>query len=148
MPRYIVPDTSVIAAGLFREPYSPNSAPLLDAIRYHIVDAIVPELGLSEFLNVCRKKLIPRPGSPAVALSDVEAALQEFRSLDVFWIRMQPLDENAWISHRDHGVETGDAYFLEAARQWDAELWTIDDDFSKTAGAIYGKVYNLKTTAF
>ena len=117
MARYIVPDTCALAASFYNEIYAVNADPLLQAILLGSVDAIAPSLGKAEFLNVSRKKLVPNLKSPALAIADVEMAVAEFLALPILWIDIDPFTEEAWRLHRDHHIETGDAFFLEIARQ-------------------------------
>ncbi len=148
MLRYIVPDTSAIAAALYRETYSAQSEPLLRAIRKGNVEAVMPSSGFTEFFNVSRKKLVSSANSPALAAADVEAVVSDFLTLPILWWGIDSLAPAAWRFHRDHGLETGDAFFVEVARQWDAELWTIDDQFYQKAGVIYPRTFDLRVTPF
>lgn len=148
MPRYVVPDTSALAAALYNEAYTLQAEPLLEAIRKGSVDSVAPSSGLTEFLNVSRKKLIPSGMYPALSVANVEAVVADFLILPIVWWEINVIAPSAWRLHRDHGLETGDAFFVEVARQWDAELWTIDDQFFQKASAVYPKVFDLRIMPF
>lgn len=150
MPRYIVPDTSSLAAALYQEPASAHAAPLLQAIRLQTVEAIAPSLALPEFFNVSRKKRNGNQthGIAPVSASLVEAIVSDFLNLRIVWEDIDALAESGWRLHRDHQIETADAFFLEAARQWQAELWTADEQFYQRATLVYPKVFNLRVTPF
>ena len=144
MPRLIVPDTCALAASLYNEVFAPHADPMLNSIRLQDVDAIGPSLCKAEFLNLSRKK----SATPGMAMSDIEAVIVDFFALPVLWIDIDSLAESAWRLHVDYGIETGDAFFLEFARQRDAELWTTDEQFHRKARAIYMNVHDLRVRAF
>ncbi len=148
--RYIVPDTSSLAAAFYNEAASSHALPLLQAIRAQTVEAIAPSLMLPEFLNVCRKKQKGNPvlGFAPVPVPLVEAIVSDVLALPLVLEEMRPLAINAWRLHQDHGIQTADAFFLEVARQWQAELWTADDQFFGRAIQVYGNVFNLRLTPF
>ncbi len=148
MPRYAVPDTSAIAAALYNEPYTLQAEPLLEAIRKGAVDAVAPSSGLTEFFNVSRKKLISSGPRPAPSVADVEAVVADFLTLPILWWEINAIAPAAWRLHRDQGVGTGDAFFLEVARQWDAEIWTLDEQFYRTAYLVHPKTFDLRTMPF
>ena len=148
--RYVVPDTSALAAAFYKEPSSANASPLLHAVRLQTVAAIAPQLILPEFLNVCRKKQNASLalGYAPVSSDDAEAIVQDFLVLPLVLEDMTALAGQAWRLHQDHGLETGDAFFLAAAQQWQAELWTADVQFFRRASAVYAAVYDLTATPF
>jgi predicted nucleic acid-binding protein len=148
MPRYVVPDTSAIAAALYNESYTLQAEPLLEAIRKGSVDAVAPSSGLTEFLNVSRKKLISSGSHSASFVADVEAIVADFLTLPILWWEISAIAPSAWRLHRSQGVETGDAFFLEVARQWDAEIWTLDEQFYRTAHLAHPKTFDLRTIRF
>ena len=144
MLRLIVPDTCALAASLYNELFAANADPLLNAIRLQDVDALAPSLGKAEFLNLSRKKL----ATPGISTADVEAVVSDFVALPILWVEIDSLTANAWRLHRDYGLETGDAFFLEVARQWQAEVWTTDEQFFNRAAVIHPYVFNLRVQAF
>ena len=148
MARYIVPDTCALSASFYNEVYAVNADPMLEAIRLRSVEAVAPSLGKAEFLNVSRKKLESAFTSPVLDIADVEIAIAEFLALPIFWVDLDPLTEEAWRLHRNYNLQTGDAYFVEVARQWDAEIWTIDGQFARAARSIHPKSFDLKMTPF
>lgn len=152
MPRYVVPDSCALAAGLYPETLSANADPLVEAIRSASVDTIAPELGIAEFRNVSRKKVegyrhrgITYPPLP---LAGVEAIVRDFLALPITWVDLRTGASGAWNLYATRNVQTYDAFFLEVAIQWEAELWTTDADFAAAAGTIYPRVFNLQTVAF
>jgi len=147
MARYIVPDTCAIAAALFNEPLSARAEPLLRAIRAQTIDAVAPSLMLWEFLNVCRKK---REGSSALASNVVQAAVKDFFALPILYVELEPLAPAAWSIYQPGGVETGDAFFVAVARQWEAEIWTTDGRFARAAvaGGVFSAIHDLAVTPF
>lgn len=139
-----------MAAAFYKEPASANAAPLLEAIRAETISPIAPDLLLPEFLNVCRKKqsaglahgFLPVPASVA------DSIVSDFVNLKIVVESLEALTLTAWRLHQDHGIETGDAFFLAVAQQWQAELWTTDAQFFRRASGIYGPVYDLTATVF
>jgi len=148
MARYIVPDTCALSASFYNEIYAANADPMLEAIRLRSVDALAPSLGKAEFLNVSRKKLDPAFTSPVLNAADVEAAVAEFLALPIEWVDIDVLTEQAWRLHRNHKLQTGDAYFVEVARLRQAEIWTTDVQFFRRASAVYPAVYALTVMPF
>lgn len=148
MVRYVVPDTCAIGASLYKELYSSNIDPMLDAIRREQVVAIAPDLGLAEFLNLSRKKLDLRYTNPVLSRSMVDEAVDDFLSLPIDWIDIRDLALNAWHLYEDNGVETADAFFVEVARQWEAEIWTIDTQFFRAVKPIHNNSFDLKVQPF
>ena len=148
--RYVVPDTSALAAAFYKEPASANAAPLLEAIRAETVSAVAPDLLLPEFLNVCRKKQSASLalGFAPVPASIADAIVSDFVSLRIVLENLGGLTQHSWRLHQDYGIETGDAFFLAVAQQWQAELWTADAQFFRRASTVYSLVYDLTTTAF
>lgn len=150
MFRYVVPDTSSLAAAFYNEAGSGNAIPLLQAIRAQAVTAVAPSLMLPEFLNVCRKKQKGNPplGFAPVPAALVEAIISDLLALPLVLEEIGPLTVNAWRLHQDHGIQTADAFFLEVARLWQAELWTVDDQLFGSASQVYDRVFNLRSTPF
>ncbi len=150
MFRYIVPDTSALAAAFYNELSSANAAPLLTAIRSHSVGAVAPSLLLPEFLNVSRKKQQGNAvqGFLPVPALVVEAIVADFLALPIILEEDEALAAGAWRLHQDHGIQTADAFFVELARRWQAELWTADDHLARTAQIVYPSVFNLRVQPF
>ena len=148
MPRFIVPDTCALSASLYNEVYAANADPLLQAIRLQTVTAVAPSLGKAEFLNVSRRKLDPQLTAPVLSVADVENAVAEFMSLPIQWVDIDPIAMLAWRLHRDHGLQTADAFFVEIARQYQAEIWTTDAQFYRRAISVYANVYDLSVSPF
>ena len=144
--RYVVPDTCAVAAALFNEVYSANALPLIEAIHRQGVHAIAPVLGIAEFLNVSRKKVEARDGH-SLHLADVEAIVADFFSLPIAWENIEQNQKKAWRWYHS-GVETADAFFLQTAIDWDAEIWTTDQKFFNAARPHYSKLFNLQTSVF
>lgn len=146
--RYVVPDTCAIAASLYNEMYSANTDPMLQAIRQRTVDAVSPSLGLPEFLNVSRKKLNIKFTSPPLSQVIVDATIAKFMLLPITWIDVEPFTNKAWRLHCDHGIETGDAFFVAIAEEFSAEIWTIDTQFTASTQPVYADIYDLKAVAW
>ena len=144
--RYVVPDTCAVAASLYNEAHSLATDPMLQAIRQRTVDAVAPSLGLTEFLNVSRRKLDPKLTNPTLSQSVVDAAVANFLSLPITWIDIEPYAAEAWRLHRSHQIETGDAFFLAIAMEFSAEIWTTDTQFTASTRVIYANIYNLKVS--
>ncbi len=150
MVRYIVPDTSALAAAFYNEPGSINAASLLEAIRSQTADAVAPSILLPEFLNVSRKK---QQGNTAqgflpVPTLVVEAVVADFLALPIVLEEVEGLAAGAWRLHQDYGIQTADAFFVELARKWQAELWTADIHLARTALLVYPLVFNLRAQPF
>ena len=146
--RYIVPDTCAIAASLYNEQYSSATDPMLQEIRQRTVGAVAPSLGLAEFFNVSRKKLDPKFTNPILSQAVIDNALASFLSLPITWIDVEPFAAEAWRLHRDHGIETGDAFFLAVAIDFSAEIWTTDTQFTASTRPIYTNIYDLKVSSW
>jgi len=144
--RYVVPDTCAIASSLYNEEYSTATDPMLQAIRQRTVDAVAPSLGLAEFFNVSRKKLDPKFTNPTLSQSEVDIAVAEFMSMPVTWIDAEPLAAEAWLLHRNHGIETGDAFFAVVAVRFSAEIWTIDTKFTASTQPVHPNIYDMKVS--
>lgn len=142
--RYIVPDTCAVAASLYNETHSPATDSMLQEIRQRTVDAVAPSLGLAEFLNVSRRKLT----DPALSQAMVDTAVADFMSLPITWVDVEPFAAEAWRLHRDHGIETGDAFFLAVAIEFSAEIWTTDTQFTASTRPIYTDIYDLKISSW
>lgn len=151
--RYIVPDTCAIAAALYRKSFSLNVDPLINAIRNRTVDAVAPVVGIAEFLNVSRKKIEGyKTGGqqyPPLNQGIVDSAIQVFFSLPIVWIDInRNLALRSWHTYLNEGIQTGDAFFLEIAREFSAEIWTTDEPFYQKTQPFYGNVYNLRSMTF
>lgn len=148
--RYVVPDTSALAAAFYNETVSAHAIPLLQTIRSQTVEAIAPSLLLPEFLNVCRRKKQGNPsqGFAPVPTPLVEAIVNDMLALPLVLEETRPLTVGAWRLHQNHGIQTADAFFVEVARQWQAELWTADEQLFRSASQVYGSVFNLRTIPF
>ena len=145
--RYIVPDTCALAASLYNETYSSVTDPMLQAIRLRTVDAVAPTLGLAEFLNVSRRKLDPNSANP-LSQAAVDSAVAEFLSLPITWIDIEPYAEEAWRVHRLHKIETGDAFFVAIAKEFSAEIWTVDSQFAASTTIMYEHICDLKVLSW
>lgn len=141
-------DTSVWGAALFSERYSPQAKPVLSAVRSGAVLAVAPDIGLAEFANICRKKMTTTGGTTPVPNAMVDAIMASFVSLPVLWYPVDRDLAQAWSHHRNHGVETWDAFFLVCAQAWDADLVTNDRPFSAAAKPLHGRTYHLVDDAF
>ena len=141
--RYVVPDTCAIAASLYNELHSSVTDPMLQSIRLRTVDAVAPTSGLSEFLNISRRKLDLNAVNP-LSHSAVDSAVAEFMSLPITWVDIEPYAEEAWRLHRVHKIETGDAFFVTIAMEFSAEIWTVDNQFTATTKIMYENIYDLK----
>jgi len=117
---------------------------MLQEIRQRTVDAVAPSLGLAEFLNVSRRKLT----DPALSQAMVDTAVADFMSLPITWVDVEPFAAEAWRLHRDHGIETGDAFFLAVAIEFSAEIWTTDTQFTASTRPIYTDIYDLKISSW
>lgn len=53
-----------------------------------------------------------------------------------------------WQLYWNHGIGTGDAYFLAVAQDFGAELWTTDGPFYTAASAVYTNTHNLYDKQF
>ena len=148
MRRYIVPDTCVLAAALYNEIYTLQAELILEEIRQGTVDAVAPSLGMAEFLNVSRKKLDPRFTSPALSQAVVNTAVANFTTLPITWIDIEPYTAQAWHLHRDHKIETGDAFFVAIAMEFSAEIWTTDSQFTGSTRLVYANIYDLKASSW
>ena len=149
MARIIVPDTCVLGAAFYNEAYSSNADPLLEAIRLRAIDAIAPILGIAEFFNVSRKKQAEFDRNPSSPNPNVDAVVNDFLALPIVWWEMDAdMAKNAWITHRTHQIETWDAFFIEVAKLFEAELWTTEQAFYRKAVAVYPNSFDLSTRVF
>ena len=144
LPRYVVPDACVLGAAFFAERYTQNAVPLLNAIRTGAVDAIMPTVGMNEFLNICRNKL-----DKGIAPAMVEQIVEDFAGLPIeWWDQGVKASKEAWRLYREKGIGTNDAFYCLLARDWQAELWTQDGDFISRAAAIDARIGDLRARAF
>jgi predicted nucleic acid-binding protein len=122
MTRIIVPDTTVLGAAYFAETHTARAEPILRAIREQTIDEVAPTVFLTEFANVCRKKI-----NEGVDAADADIIFEEVLRLPILWWEsIESMAQDAWNLHRSYGMGTNDAYFFLLAQSWDAELWTLD----------------------
>jgi predicted nucleic acid-binding protein len=126
----VIPDACALGAAFFNEPHSANALPLLKAIENYEVFALMPVVGISEFLNICRKN------ASSVSAANLDQIIWEFLTLPVTWISndLENQAMSAWRLHRDFTFQTNDAFYFHAAKRWNADLCTIDHGFIHTAG--------------
>lgn len=74
--------------------------------------------------------------------------MADFLALSIVLEEVESLAGGAWRLHQDHGIQTADAFFVEVARRWQAELWTADDHLFKTALLVHPTVFNLRVQPF
>lgn len=122
MTRYVV-DASVAVEYLLRTPLGRNVA---DAIEHAFV--IAPELLDVEVLSALRRAVLKQRLTPSIA----EGAIADLVGWDVVRIPHRPLARSAW-RHR-HNVSAYDAFYVAAARVFDAPLLTADGPLSRAAG--------------
>jgi len=99
---------------------------------------------------VSRKKLQGNAavGFPPVPIPVVEAIVADFLALPIILEEAEDLAVGAWRLHQDHGIQTADAFFVELARRWQAELSTADDHLARTALLVCPSVFNLRVQPF
>lgn len=148
--RYLVIDASCFGAAYFEEEYSPNVTELIGEIESRRVDVILPWICGAEFLNICRKK-IQGIGSPVkIDGGAVDGIVDDFFTLPIVWEDRDIVRDSreAWQLHRGEGIGTADAYYLQLAMVWGAELWTGDRDLASKGGGVHGDTYWIEEKAF
>jgi predicted nucleic acid-binding protein len=146
MKRCIVTDTGILAAAFFPETHTMKAQPILHAIRRNEVDAVAPTVFLTEFANVCRKKILAG-GRP----TDVDDIFGEVLELPILWWEsIESMARRAWRLHRSSAkMGTNDAHFFLLAQDWNAELWTLDGPLHEAGERVEkGRVRYLARTAF
>jgi len=149
--RAIIADSCALGAAFFKELYSGNAQPLLDAIRIGRVRCVMPEVARPEFLNICRKKREGFGGAQPISEEEVSRVLESFADLPIVWDQTpgHAAMQAAWRTYLSHGIGTWDAYYYNLAKEWDAELWTLDGPFLATVGGAGGvTAHDLRIRAF
>lgn len=147
-PIYIVVDACVASAWSFAEPYSLQAQRVLEAIVKNRVNAWAPERFVDEVLRVCQKKTLPPPGGVSMSAADAYEHFEDVVTLPIVLMPCEELRESAWnLAITTPKLTTHDALYLALARDWGAELWTLDAGLASTS-AIYPFVHDLRTTAF
>ncbi|OPZ08755.1 MAG: hypothetical protein BWZ08_00926 [candidate division BRC1 bacterium ADurb.BinA292] len=132
-----------MTAAYFREPWSAHAEPLLATVRMRKVDTLMPMVGLTEILNICRRNMAE------VWAGDVDAIVADFISLPVAWFeRSGALVQRAWDLFRRHQIGTNDAFYCILAGDWGAEIWSQDGNFIDQALKSGINMHDLRAKAF
>jgi predicted nucleic acid-binding protein len=133
-----------LGAAFFSEKFTFNAVPLLEAIRREEIDAVAPVICISEFLNICRKKL-----TEGVSGAAVDGVIADFLTLPVVWFEIeQSFAMQSWNLYRSASIGTNDAFFVQLAQRMGAELWTIDGGLAANGPPVYGRIHDLRQSPF
>ncbi len=159
--RRIVPDTSILLAGYFRERLSyqgqdfdatRRAKPVVDAIRGKIVRAFAPEALRYEFLKRAYQKSTPRDGQNAIPIEIVNRHVEDFLRLPITYLEGHPLVEDVWRLAREHDIPPTDGWFVACAQSTRATLWLLSqrqkDRLVSSAQRVHPEVSVLTETRF
>jgi hypothetical protein len=162
--RRIVPDTSVVLPGFFKEELhgldlTRRALPLVHSIRSRAVIAFAPLQLLHEFMKRSYDKAFGRSSGELLDPQIVDNQVREFLKLDIDYWRAHyddpagPMAQalEAWQYAHSLRISVADSWFLACAVRYDAELWVShehEDGFVDKARKIHPKVHTLAAEAF
>ena len=142
----MVPDTSVVVAGLFEEPLTRPAKRLLDAIAYDRVRAFAPFSLVTELVKTASEKVSRRSGASRLDPEAVERQIEQFLELPIVYVRETDLAMEAWRLIAEERVSPPDAWMLACAMRVGGELWASHDHadgFVAASRALHPAVFTL-----